>query len=274
MAVDLNAALDELFGVDPEAFVEERNRIAGELRKEGRRAEAAQVKELRKPNLSAWTVNQLARAYRKDVDLLLDAGHRLAAAQAEVISGGDPAGFDEARKREQEALKRLRKAAHDVLGDRSSSGTIERVTSTLRAAAVSEEGREQLARGRLTTDVEASGFEAFAGIAIAPTTKAPDRKAKPKDDKRAKGTKEAKTPKGPSRRELVAQARSELAAAREREAEATREARNAAKAVADARKALEAAERAAEAAEADRQAAASETAATERALEAARAASD
>jgi hypothetical protein len=264
MSIDLEQAMDDLYGADLDEFVSERNRIAAELRKEGRRAEAAQVKELRKPGLSAWTVNQLARRHRKDVDLLLDAGHRLAAAQAEVISGGDPAHFDEARGREQEALKRLRQAAAKVLGDRSASGTIERVSSTLRAAAVSEEGREQLARGRLSGDVEASGFEAFAGIA-------PAAKTVPKS---TKGTKEAKAkPKRRderSYREAVAQARATLKAARERESESTRQLRQAEKALAQARREVENAEGAVEDAEADRRAAAEETAAAEQALDEAR----
>jgi hypothetical protein len=264
MAVDLEQALDDLYGADLDEFVSERNRIAAELRKEGRRAEAAQVKELRKPGLSAWTVNQLARRHRKDVDLLLDAGHRLATAQADVVSGGDPAQFDEARGREQEAVRRLRQAAAKVLGDRAASGTIERVSSTLRAAAVSEEGREQLARGRLSGDVEASGFEAFAGIAPAATA---TREA----TKGAKGTKE-KAPRRDDRshREAVAQARTALKAAREREAESTRQLRQAEKALAQARREVEDAEGAVEDAEADRRAAAEETAAAEQALDEAR----
>ncbi len=72
--VDLEDELDRLYGVPLAEFVGERTRLATALRKEGRRAEAEQVKELRKPSVSVWTVNQLARRHRKDLDLLLDAG--------------------------------------------------------------------------------------------------------------------------------------------------------------------------------------------------------
>jgi hypothetical protein len=262
MAVELEQALDDLYGADLDEFVKERNRIATDLRKEGRRAEAAQVNELRKPSLSAWTVNQLARRNRKEVDLLLDAGHRLVAAQSDVVAGGDPARFDEAREREQDALRKLRQAARKILGDRTASGTIERVSSTLRAAAVSEEGREQLARGRLADDVESSGFEAFAGM-VPPATSAPRSKAKPKPKRQDES----------NRREQLARARAVLKAARDREAESTRQLRDAEKTLAQARRAQEDAEAAVEDAEADRRAAAEETEAAERALDDARNAS-
>jgi hypothetical protein len=216
-----------------------------------------QVKELRKPSLSAWTVNQLARRNRKDVDLLLDAGHRLVAAQAEVVSGGDPARFDEAREREQTAVRKLRQAARTILADRSASGTIERVSTTLRAAAVSEPGRELLARGRLTGDVEASGFEAFAGIAPS---------AKPAPGSKAKLKRRDET----TRRAELAEARAALKAAREEEAEATQRLRRAEKALGQARRELDEAAAAVTDAEADRDAAAERTQAAEEALDEAR----
>ncbi len=66
-----------------------RARLAKAHQKGGPANEAEQVKELRKPSVSVWTVNQLARRHRKDIDLLLDAGHRLAAAQRALLTGGD-----------------------------------------------------------------------------------------------------------------------------------------------------------------------------------------
>ena len=44
----------------------------------------------------------------------------------------------------------------------------QRVTQTLRAAAVDEEARELLKRGRLTGDLQPQGFEAFARVAALP----------------------------------------------------------------------------------------------------------
>jgi hypothetical protein len=163
----LDAELDRLYGLDPAAFVAERDRLARELRDAGRRDEAEQVKSLRKPSVSAWTVNQLARQERREVDLLLDAGHRLREAQQGVLAGSDRTTLDDARRTERDALANLRRAAGRILAEAGRGGepALNRVMQTLEAAAVSAEGRELLARGRFTGDLEASGFELLAPLA-------------------------------------------------------------------------------------------------------------
>ena len=161
---NLETELDRLYALEPGEFVTERDRLARELRDAGRREEDEQVKALRKPTLSAWTINRLAREERRNVDLLLDAGHRLREAQQEVLGGSETGSLDEARQIERTALAELRKAAERILGEEGRGGDtiLNRVTSTLSVAAVSEEGRELLARGRLTGDLEATGFDLLA----------------------------------------------------------------------------------------------------------------
>ena len=141
--------------------------MARQLREAGLRAEAEKVKALRKPSLSAATINQLARQERRQVDLLLDAGHRLREAQQRLLAGEDPGSLDEARRTDREALTNLRRAAARILDEagRSSETTLSRITGTLQAAAISDEGRELLARGRLTGDLEATGFDLLAPLA-------------------------------------------------------------------------------------------------------------
>jgi hypothetical protein len=170
--VTLDDAIDELFGVDLDRFVAERARLVKKLKDDGSKADAAQLAKLRKPTVFAWTLNQLARRERRDVDLLLDAGHRLREAQAGLMrDGGDRIEFERAREIEREALKRLERAAARLLGG-SSSSVLPQVTSTLRTAAVSEEGRELLATGRFTVPLESEGFGSLEGLA-------PPRRAKP-----------------------------------------------------------------------------------------------
>jgi hypothetical protein len=279
VALDLESEVDRLYGVELDDFVRERTELARALRKEGRREEAASVQELRKPTISAWTVNQLARRKRKEVDLLLDAGHRLATAQADLVAGGDRAGFAKAREREQDALERLRRAAREVLGDRAAEGTLERVSTTLRTAAVSEEGRELLALGRLTADLEPGGFDAFAAIAPvsppgrAPKPPAPTRREERAAEEEAKGREKervARREQAAARREAIERARQTLSDARERERELAKQARAAQQALADARRSLEKAEHEAEAIEAERRAAADALEAAKRAFDAAR----
>ena len=149
----LDEALDELYGAPLAEFVAERKRLAQELPAEEREAFAA----LRKPSIAAWTLNQLARRHRRDVDLLLDAGHRMRQA------GLDKAAVERARASETDAIRRLMRAA-EQLG--ASAQALTKVNESLRAAAVSEEGRELLARGRFTEPVQATGFEAYAGLEL------------------------------------------------------------------------------------------------------------
>ena len=200
MAIDLEQAIDELYAVELSEFTRARNELAKRLRDEKRGDEAEHVKALKKPSVSAWIVNQLARQRRKDIDLLLDAGHRIREAQRGVLTGSDRADFDEARKRQQRALDALRDAAKQLGG---SGATLDRVSNTLRAAAITDGGREQLALGRFTSDLALTGFEAVEQLGVA-----------------SKPSQRAKKAKQPPRRELVQAARAEVTAARRRERDA------------------------------------------------------
>jgi hypothetical protein len=230
--IDLETGLDTLYSVPLDEFVQQRNRLARALRKDGRRAEAAGVQELRKPSLATWTVNRLARTRRKDVDLLLDASHRLASAQRGLLSAGGKAAFAAARKREQSALERLVTEAESILGERASPGVLERVRTTLRAAAASDEARADLARGRLTTELALPGFEAMGGVhaAAAPREKSPARKGK----KDAAAERQAT-----SRAQAVERAQAELELAEDAEAGVARRVRQAEQAVKAAQRTLE-----------------------------------
>jgi hypothetical protein len=213
--VDLERELDRLYGVEPAEFVPQRTRLAGALRKEGRRAEAERVKELRKPSLSVWAVNQLARRRRKDIALLLDAGQRLVAAQQALLTGGSRGAFEEASKAERDALNRLSQEARAILIDRGSTQTLERMTATLRAAAVSDGARPDLARGRLTSDIDPAGFEA---LAVSPATPAKTPKAQPKPANDDRRDREQAERRAAARRDAITRAQGKLTSAREREA--------------------------------------------------------
>ncbi len=183
--VTLDDAIDELYGVDLDAFVAERAKLVRKLKEQGAKDDAARLAKLRKPTVFAWTLNQLARRERRDVDLLLDAGHRLREAQAGVLHGGDRAEFERARQIERDALRRLERAAARLLGG-SSSTVLPQISSTLRTAAVTEEGRELLAVGRFTAPLEPEGFDAIAGLAPEASAKAPPRTSAAGEQREAK----------------------------------------------------------------------------------------
>lgn len=239
--------LDRLFEAPLGDFVAVRNELAKGLRAEGRKEEADEVAALKKPPVPVWVVNQLARRERRDVDLLLDVGHRLRAAHGESDPAKARQAFDSARQAEHEALGRLTKAAAALLEEEqgtASQAMVDRVASTLRAAAVTEEGRELLARGRLTEELTTTGFDLAAGLT--PTAPPPSRKRK-----------------GPD----VAAARAALDEAREREREALKAMRAREKEVQAARRALESAEAALDEARAEADEAESATEEAEAELE-------
>lgn len=170
MSDALEAATDELYGAALEEFTRERARLAAQLRADDQKEEAAAFSKLRKPSVSAWVLNQLARSERRDVDLLLDAGHRLRQAQVSALGGAERDEFERARKTERDAIRRLLRGAEALLRDRGggSAATLNQIEESLRAAAVDPAGRELLARGRFVQPLTAQGFEVFGALASPP----------------------------------------------------------------------------------------------------------
>lgn len=175
------AEVDRLYELPLEEFTAARNELA-------KRLGDASIKQLKKPTVPAWTVNQLARRREVDVRRLLRAGEQLEQAQKQAVEGGDQQAYARARDDERDALRRLRAQAADVLrdgGHPATDATLERVARTLHAGAATEEGRTLLRDGKLSEELEPQGFGALAGV----------KPAAP----RAKGKKEAKAPPDRSR---------------------------------------------------------------------------
>jgi hypothetical protein len=208
--VTYDEAIDELYGAPLEDFVAERKRLATKLGGD----EGKELAKLRKPNVAAWTLNQLARRNRRDVDLLLDAGHRLRQA------GLDRTAFERARATQSDALKRLTKATERLLRDTRGSASpsiVAQVNESLRAAAVGEEGRELLARGRFVEPLHGAGFEAYEGMELPKQAPRPRKKpsAPPPKPRVSEAEKEAKAALREAERNLR-RATAEVEAARRR----------------------------------------------------------
>jgi hypothetical protein len=179
--VGLEDELDRLYALPLSEFTAARDELAKRLRGEGETELASEVKQLRKPSAAVWLVNRLAREREVDVQRLLKAGAALAKAQA-AASRED---FGAARADEAHALERLAGAARDLAGEAGVSvASADRALQTLRAASLTDEGRQLLKRGRLTEELEPPGFEALAGMPAAPKTKR--RRQPPKEDARLK----------------------------------------------------------------------------------------
>jgi hypothetical protein len=160
--------IDALFDLPLDEFTAARNTLAKRLKDEGDADAAEQVRGLAKPSVAAWAVNQLARHEPELVRSLLNVGARLRSAQERSLKGERAA--DElraAQSEEREVIRKLTRAAEGLLrdGGRAASGTtLERVSSILRSGAISEPS--VLRAGRLSGDVEVTGFDAFAGMKV------------------------------------------------------------------------------------------------------------
>jgi hypothetical protein len=157
--------IDQLYAVPLPDFVKARDRLAAELRKQGDKPAAAEVKALVKPTLAAWALNQAARASPSGVKDLLETSDRMARLQLRAGADADSRRrFDEAsaehRRLVAELLTRAEKALESA-GHAANPVTLERVANNLRWGALDEDARPLLAGGRLVQDLAPQGFGAF-----------------------------------------------------------------------------------------------------------------
>ena len=198
----------QLYGLPPNEFVPHRNALARDLRKAGDRERAAEVAKLKRPTVGAWAVNQLARRNRKDLDLLLDAGHRLRTRPGVRAQKRRPVAVREGPGDHERAVRKLVSAAREVLAEERGAASDQALSSierTLRYASIDDEHRPALASGTLTTEVEAPGFGAFAGMALPRRRRRQSRSARSAREHRARVTAAQADLKHAEKREREAQ---------------------------------------------------------------------
>jgi hypothetical protein len=109
----------DLYGLPLDEFTKTRDELAKDLRKGGKKEAADEAKALRKPSVSAWMINQLARRHPQEMNDLTSL------ARHELDAGGQ---------------------------------TLQRVAQTLRAGSIDKQASKALLAGTLATDVEQAGF--------------------------------------------------------------------------------------------------------------------
>jgi DNA repair exonuclease SbcCD ATPase subunit len=147
-------ALAELYQSPHETFVAVRKRLSGELKSAGDTAGAARFAKLSRPNLSAWTVNQLWWQARPAFEALLATAQRLRDGDLGATAG------------HRNALAKLRARAATLLseaGHAATEATLRRVLTTLSALAASG-GFDPDRPGALQADRDPPGFEAIGVI--------------------------------------------------------------------------------------------------------------
>jgi hypothetical protein len=158
--------IEKLFSLPLMEFTDTRNRLAATLKKGGHADEAARVKALAKPPVSAWAVNQLYWKHREAFDRLLTAGQRLRQAQALQLAGKSPdmAGPRDGRAAAISGLLRLAAELLEHSGHSATPETMRRITTTLEAISAYALLPDASTPGRLTADIDPPGFEALAEL--------------------------------------------------------------------------------------------------------------
>jgi hypothetical protein len=178
---DLEQELDELYSLPLDEWTRARNDLAGRLKKAHQAEQAEQVRKLKKPTAVTWSVNQLARRNPEQVADLVKAGERLRAAQEQALRGKAQASdVGAASRAERNAVRELVAGARQILeesGNAATTATLDRVSRTLRTAAVDDAGRELLLRGRLDEELSMTGFGSLAGVRPARRPGTEERKA-------------------------------------------------------------------------------------------------
>jgi hypothetical protein len=244
----VDAEIDRLYQLPLDEFTGERNGLAKRAGADGPR-----VRDLSKPPVPAWAVNQLYWQNRGEWDALVAASENLRRAHKAVLAGrhGD---VRAAGKVHDEAVESAMKATFEIVARSPhplTDTTRQGIANTLRALPAPD-----VQPGRLAKTLQPGGFEMLAGLTIGHVRNASIRHAGNAASRAAKSAApqaRAREPQSKAVAQAVAAARQEVASSEhaQRDAEqalrreefesarATREERRAADAVEKARAAVE-----------------------------------
>ena len=177
----VTAALDELYGVEPSAFVATRTSLVADLRAAGDKEAAATVAAARRPTNAAWALNQLTRQQHDVVDAFLARSTDLARAQEQALAGtGDRDALRDATRAHRDAMAAALDAATARLGPNPSDAGRTQILTTLQTATTDAPTAEALRRGRLVSEVAVVGGFLDDGGDGGPAPAAPRSAAPPK----------------------------------------------------------------------------------------------
>ena len=149
-----------MYEVAPEKFVAARDALVKRLRAADDKPGAAKVAKLRRPPLTTWALNQIARRTPEVIEAMLAAGGELRAAMQRALDG-DASGLRQAHSEDRAAVEAVISdaAARLEAGGYSVTDAVRsRMAATLRAATVDEAVAARLRSGTLEQDQDAPGF--------------------------------------------------------------------------------------------------------------------
>jgi hypothetical protein len=145
----LTEARGELRAAAPDAFVETRKQLAARLSADGHRAEAAELRKERRPQLGAWGVNQLVDAAAQELVDLIEVSDRLAELLGDSLDGDAAVELREAMRERQQLLQELADRADGAMRAAGHPGHRDEMLATIDAASMHDTLRAELLDGRL-----------------------------------------------------------------------------------------------------------------------------
>ena len=152
-----NDEIDRLYQLSLEEFTPARNALA-----KSRGKEDPSIKQLQKPSVPAWAVNQLYWRERPVYDRLVKTAERLRDAHRKVLAG-KPSDLREAESAHREAVKAALERTRGLLtggGQSATPATMTAISETLEALPSGD------SPGHLTRPLKPLGFEALSGVSM------------------------------------------------------------------------------------------------------------
>lgn len=174
--MDADSVARELYALRPGEFIAARDARSAEARRGGDRELASVIKSMRRPTVSAWVVNLLARERGEQLERLLSLGDALRDAQAR-LSADELRRLGEQRRQVIGALAADAAKAAAAHGQPVGAQAVADVEQTLQAAVADAHAAEQVRSGRLTSPLSYTGFgevETPEGGQRTQTKRAPD----------------------------------------------------------------------------------------------------
>ena len=236
-AMNLEQVAGELYALAPAAFTAARDEQAGQARASGDADLAGAIKKLRRPTVSAWLVNLLAREDGGQVDELLELGQSLREAQR-ALDGDRLRDLSTQRRRLVAALTQEAQRLAAQAGQAVSAQVEREVQDTLEAALTDEGMADAVRSGRLTRALSYAGLGEGIGISDAVAVWSAPAARPPREPAPSRPARKARAgPRDAHETEAAKRARREAEAAERARQEAEAAERNRQEAAEDAREA-------------------------------------
>jgi len=173
--VDLDEAVNQLYGLQPEEFLDARRRLALTTKSAGEPGLAKAIDSVRKPTAAAWAVNQLTRRQPDEIERLATLAASLHDAQERVDGRALKELGRERTKLVDELVRCCARTVKDA-GGSLSPAVANQVRETFVAALASTAATDAVASGQLT---RALSYAGFGDVDVSEATAAPSPARRP-----------------------------------------------------------------------------------------------